>query len=441
MKKGLVITLIIVAIVLVLFGIFHRSIISSFYEHGTEGPNGGTEGSHEFENKTLWNDNISATGTGSCTTREECEAMLGKGAFCSNGKCFPAPADYNENMAECYCSDGTKIKAVDCRWIDCPNEPTSPTQFTVKNGIVTKVTVDINFPLSGKEALKVAIAACGISAETSIPNSPYENIISECSPAWSFLDESNPCNNTRAYVCGNKTFVSCIFGEENKGNTLCIEGQPIMQGEYNEKFIVANPIDLSQVEKFTKFRSCSGHDYSGYNDKGEVETQRSMKQGAIAKSEVSKMNIYAPFNGTIIKYFVSPGAEGPEEEHEAWIMGDYSGKWIITFGHFTAKEGLKIGSKVTAGELIGSSTIQAANAENDGVEIGLNQDVSTETLKEQFVRGAILDYANDQIIGQYASYGVTKENTVFTKEYRDAHPCNWNAVGVDPANFIVLSQN
>ena len=434
MKKWLIVLLIVIVLVL---GIFHRSIISSIHElrigENFLGPDKGWIDKPDKK----WVDNVSVTGTGTCTERKECEEMLGKGAFCSNGKCFPAPADYDENMAECICADGSKIKAVDCRWIDCPGELTAPTEFTIKNGLVSKVTADINFPLSAKEAKKVAIAACGISAQTSEPASPYENIISECSPTWSFFDETNPCNSTRAYVCGNKTFASCTFGEEKTG-AVCIEGQPLIQGEYNEKFIVANPLDFSQISEISKFRSCSGHDYSGYNVKGELETQRSMKHYFHSVSGVTSVSHYAPFDGTIIKYFVSPfPTAGYNTEHELWIMGDHSGNWTFMFGHVTLKEGLSVNSKVKAGELIATSIV---DVQGDGTEYSLLQDKSTETIKEQFMRGAPLDYMADNVLAEYASYSLTPENVVFTKEYRDAHPCDWSALA-NSNDWVPLNSN
>lgn len=384
-----------------------------------------------------WVNDISHTGTGSCTTREECEKMLGKGAFCSYGKCFLAPEDYVEGMAICNCPDGTEIRAKDCRWADCPGTPTTSAEFTVKDGIVPKTTADISFPLSGKEAKTVAIAACGISAQTSEPSSPYENIIFECSPAWDFLDETNPCNNKQAHVCGEKAFASCVFGGQTI-NAFCINGLPIVQGEYQEKFVIVNPIDLSQVKKFAKFRSCAGHDHSGYNDKGELETERSMKQSALPLPGVTKMDIYAPFDGIITRYFTTTFENDPIEEHEIEILGNHSGKWFITFGHFTLKEGFEVGSKVTAGEFIGTSTI---NDLYKGPELGLNQDVSTETVKEQFVRGSLLDYAIDEVLAEYALYGLTPENVIYTKEYRDANPCTWDSTSENPDDFVTLKRD
>ena len=45
----------------------------------------------------------------------------------------------------------------------------------------------------------------------------------------------------------------------------------------NQKFITANPFNLSQISAISKFRSCVGHDYSGLNANGKEETKRSMK--------------------------------------------------------------------------------------------------------------------------------------------------------------------
>ena len=370
-------------------------------------------------------------GIGSCTEREECVNLLGEGAFCSKGKCFPPPEDYIPGQVECTCEDGTKVKALlDCGNADCPG---SPKEFTVKDGIVDKTTVSVSFPLSGSEAKMAAVAACGISEETETPSSHYENVIDECPSAWEFKDYSNPCNIKKAFVCFEEAFASCEFGGEI-GDVTCIEGQPLIQGEFHEKFIVANPVDLSQVKKISKFRGCYGHDHSGYNVDGQLETERAMRHYLPAKSGVAKMNLYAPFDGTIIQYFTSELAE-PGSEPEAWIIGNHSGDWMFVHDHITLEEGLGVLSHVKAGQLVGTTIV---DDQFDGAEYTLNQDISTETLKEQWVRGAPLDYMTDEVLAEYAEYGITPENSAFTKEYRDANPCNWNAV--EPANtWIYLS--
>ena len=173
-------------------------------------------------------------GIGTCTLREECMEMLGDGAFCSKGTCYPPPDDHVKDQVECTCPDGTVVKAqLDCKYADCPGEPT---EFTIKDGIVSKAIVSVSFPLLGKEAKKAAVAGCGISFEVNAPSSAYENVIPECDSAWEFKDATNPCSHKRAFVCDNKAFASCIFGGETEG-AICIDGEPLEQGEFHEKFI------------------------------------------------------------------------------------------------------------------------------------------------------------------------------------------------------------
>jgi len=38
-----------------------------------------------------------------------------------------------------------------------------------------------------------------------------------------------------------------------------------------EQFISSNPVDLSQINRISKFRSCIGHDYSGTNSEEPTE--------------------------------------------------------------------------------------------------------------------------------------------------------------------------
>src|SRR5437868_5023633 len=69
-------------------------------------------------------------------------------------------------------------------------------------------------------------------------------------------------------------------------------------------FVTAAPLDMTQMESISKFRSCSGHDYSGHNIAGEVETGRSMKHYASPLHEFrgteDKVKVFAPFDGKII---------------------------------------------------------------------------------------------------------------------------------------------
>ncbi|HEX9804392.1 MAG TPA: hypothetical protein VGA67_01815, partial [Candidatus Dojkabacteria bacterium] len=68
------------------------------------------------------------------------------------------------------------------------------------------------------------------------------------------------------------------------GLILTIILQYILVNQFSNKsvseeknLITSNPIDLSQISRISKFRSCAGHNFSGYNVQGVRESNRSMK--------------------------------------------------------------------------------------------------------------------------------------------------------------------
>src|SRR3989344_2121213 len=80
--------------------------------------------------------------------------------------------------------------------------------------------------------------------------------------------------------------------------------QSVNGEEAARRFIAANPLDLSQIEAFSKYRSCMGHDFRAPNLSGEKEaTPRSMKHYVMVKPEfhgtIDKVSAFAPFDGII----------------------------------------------------------------------------------------------------------------------------------------------
>jgi hypothetical protein len=305
------------------------------------------------------------------------------------------------------CPDGTVLQVQsDCKFEECPELPKVLTEFSVSDeDTEKKIIVNISFPLSEQEALEVAVASCSISEETPAEGM-YENVMDECFNAWEFKDDTNPCDRLRVDVCVDKTFVRCIHSYYTEGFE-CIEGVVLVQKEYMENFIVANPLNLSEILEFSRFRGCYGHDWSGQNDQ----------------------KVYAPFNGTVTKYY----GEQDGGDYALEMRGDHAGKWIFMFGHVFIEPGLEIGSRVMAGELVGRAPITSYY---DGTEFALMQDISTEPGEGLFMKAAPLDYMSDEVLAEYAARGVTPENMVFTKEERDADPCNF-ASTPEPADTWV----
>lgn len=195
-----------------------------------------------------------------------------------------------------------------------------------------------------------------------------------------------------------------------------------------DKFIVVNPIDLSQIASISQFRSCIGHDYSGKNTEGVKETNRSMKHylAPIPELEQStgKVIAIAPFDGKISS--IEDG-ENPRGD-QVWLSSSSSGSWNFIFFHIDLLPELRKGSEVGSGQLIGYADLEG----------GANFDFA---LKKVGFGGQTLDspflYMADEVMAEYEAVGVTPENIVILKEQRDANPCNFGVgSGQDEQVFL-----
>jgi hypothetical protein len=196
----------------------------------------------------------------------------------------------------------------------------------------------------------------------------------------------------------------------------------------NAKYITSVPVDLTQIISITKYRGCTGHDRSGYSFEQILETDRSMKHAlsptATSLNTTDQIKLYAPFDGTVTSFTQN------DQKFAGRINGSISFSTpvdtnvILLFGHINSIREFIVGDSVQSGELIG----YAALYENGGFDIDL-------TAKSYFsqngkktdieVLGSIFDHMTDDVLTEFAKYGLTPENTKITKEFRDAHPCNY----------------
>src|SRR3989338_174833 len=129
------------------------------------------------------------------------------------------------------------------------------------------------------------------------------------------------------------------------------------QEELNRKFIVSNPLDLSQIAAFSKYRSCAGHDFRNPSAAtGEKEaTPRSLKHYVKVRSDLSGKNgvvkALAPFDG---KIFEIDEDLGDLNDQQIWLTPDSISprQWHFIFFHLDLEDGLKEGSPVKAGQVI-----------------------------------------------------------------------------------------
>ena len=127
---------------------------------------------------------------------------------------------------------------------------------------------------------------------------------------------------------------------------------------YTDKFITALPVDLNQVASISKFRSCSGHDYSSANTEGQQETNRSMKHyinpvDSLIGS-VNTIKVFSPFDGTVAA--ITPdAASNVQVGLQVWLTPTASPTWSYIYYHITPF--VKVGSTVKSGELIGYANL------------------------------------------------------------------------------------
>lgn len=199
-------------------------------------------------------------------------------------------------------------------------------------------------------------------------------------------------------------------------------------------YITANPIDLGQVEKISKFRSCAGHDSSGHNFMGQVETDRSMKHyvNPIAAFEDDKAAFYAPFDGTV--YFV----DGPHPEQgpgrarggELDLISPLELHAVVELGHINAIATLKKGDAVKSGQFLGyAATAGGSGNDFDLVVRAINQ---PPPISNYDTFDSVFNHMTPEVLAEYAKFGLTKEAMFFSKEFRDGHPCLFATVAAEP---------
>lgn len=201
---------------------------------------------------------------------------------------------------------------------------------------------------------------------------------------------------------------------------------PPSKEELSEKFIVVNPLDLTQIRGFSKYRSCMGHDYRDPTvTEGKESTPRSMKHYIKIKEEYAGKNgiikAIAPFDGKISNIEKNDPERKPFDQ-QIWLAKDSPSPrlWHFIFFHIDLRDDLKEGSSVKAGETIGTAYMTRGpenTTDNFDMAVKFTRPMAEPAIDEPFVHMA------DQVLAEYAKYGITSSNVAISKEYRDQHPC------------------
>lgn len=188
------------------------------------------------------------------------------------------------------------------------------------------------------------------------------------------------------------------------------------------QFVTASFVDLSKIFSISKFRSLQGHDFS----KG-GETCRSMKHyftpqrtqkgmelvgknnGIPPKPDgTNDIDIFSPFDGKITRI---------EAEHfpvgeQIYLVPDAASNYTVRIFHVFKSDGIKVGSKLSAGQKIGVISSYS------------DTDISVEN-KDKYL--SVFEVMTDSVFAEYqARDAKTRDDFIISREHRDAHPvaCN-----------------
>jgi len=209
-----------------------------------------------------------------------------------------------------------------------------------------------------------------------------------------------------------------------------------------DKFIIANPVDLTQIRKISKFRSCSGHDFSGQNLERVREKNRSMKHyfkpAAPFASSIGDVKVFAPFNGRIKSVRDEREPRGKET-----ILESDTTSWDVTIFHLDLLTNLKEGSEITAGELLGHAHIASQGNDFDiavtkfvgGIPQGENMQGFFFSM---IMMDSVFNHMTADVLSDFEKVNVTLENIIITQNDRDQTPCDFEQRDEKVSDWVEL---
>jgi hypothetical protein len=170
-------------------------------------------------------------------------------------------------------------------------------------------------------------------------------------------------------------------------------------------FVNVNYINLSQIEKISKFRSGIGHDYSDF-----TEHCRSMKHYFKPFDSVrwDSVKVYVPVSGTVTR-FENEGM-GMKIEIESAVHPAFR----FQIFHFNPVKSFSIGDVVQEGTLLGH---HYGTATYSDISVIVNDPTRQGRMVSYF------DVMTDAVFTKYQQRGVaTRSQMIISKTLRDANP-------------------
>lgn len=172
-------------------------------------------------------------------------------------------------------------------------------------------------------------------------------------------------------------------------------------------FVKHNYIELDKIANISRFRSSEGHDYSDT-----YETCSSMKHYFRPKNDVdaASIKIFSPVDGEVFIIF------DEEAGKQIYIKSDLKPDHYFAIFHVNLLEGIVKGTKLTAGQQIGTHI---------GDQSWSDIAVMTGNPPEDFHLISYFNVISDDIFYKYTARGATsREQFIITKEQRAADPLN-----------------
>lgn len=206
-----------------------------------------------------------------------------------------------------------------------------------------------------------------------------------------------------------------------------IKTEELKWPDASAKYITAVPLDLTQIQSISRYRSCSGHDSSGYSFDQVLESDRSMKHYIYPvqafQGTIDKVKAFAPFDGTVSSIELEKDKVGKRPQNGNTIKfktpADTNVEFI--FDHIYFDKDFKVGDTILAGDLVGFGAVPE---KINSFDILLSGSVYIDH-EDAMVLGSAFDHMSDSVLAEFAKYGITPKNTKFSKDYRDQNPCNY----------------
>lgn len=210
--------------------------------------------------------------------------------------------------------------------------------------------------------------------------------------------------------------------------------------------ITKNFIDLNQVHRITKYRSCIGHQtVDQYSDEPVSNMQHYV--GTDPRISTDQVKIFAPFDGYVLGNSPFTLADGLTMIPKSGIPW-----WPFNQWRFSMSDGASVLPKfqdppiheVKAGDLIGY--LDPYDRGGKKRLTGTHLRVGITAIPPMFKNGngepykkldSVFNYISDEVFAQYQAFipGLARrEDFIISKVWRQAHPCKFRGNG---PNFII----